>query len=190
MLVFAIDRENIKNAEIAISALIGILPPELKPRFDDDGYGQQTTDVYLAKCLHCRAEVPVERMLQGIRAHPALARYASIDPGLVEKYAYIHCTAPKKDGEPCGAEIVIWKHKLKRIPAADAHLPEDGDNTNVHPILFLPRRPRIRSLNEQMLRSSEYWDWVRIVAQGLEDQLRRFRDSVSTIGGTDNEVAA
>lgn len=184
MLVIAIDRQNLTNAETAISALIGILPSDLKPRFNDEAYRQQTTDVYLITCPTCKAEVQVRDADIRVRMKSGgMGVWNHVDPRLVSSEQYITCPEKKKD-KVCGAAIVLHWDDITIVPASDAMAAAaeaggGGKGEMSHAIVFAPERPRIQSLNDQMLRGPEYWTWVRVVAGILENQLREFRASVS-----------
>lgn len=182
MLVYAIDRRNLANAEIALMALNGVLPEVLKLRFDSAEYAKQESDVYLIACPKCKTEVRVEpdavrtRLTSG-----GMGQWNLTDPGLVSTERYMACTAVGSGKKPCGESIIVKDEDMVVMPAMDAALDAGApaDSGGQAAVTFAPERPDISGLNDQLLREDEYWTWVRIVTALLENQLREFRHSVS-----------
>ena len=185
MLVYAIDRRNLANAEIALMALNGILPDTLKLRFDSTEYDRQESDVYLIACPKCKTEVRVEPDAVHTRLTSAgMGQWNWTDPGLVSMERYMACTAVGRGKKPCGAPIIVRDEDLVAVPAMDAGMDADGPAAGggggqAQLVTFAPERPNISGLNDQLLREDEYWTWVRVVTALIENQLREFRHSVS-----------
>lgn len=190
MLAFAIDSRNMANAEAAIAGLNGILPMKLKVRFDDKEYARQTRTAYLIACPVCDEESPIESEHIKTRiTTPALGGYWSeVDPDLVRTTRYLTCGAKSK-GKVCGAEIEIPDNdaddRVVAVPAED--VPESADRAGV---AYAPLPPVISSLHDQSLHAAHYWAWVRIVLGLIENQLRAFRESVSTAHEVETEGEA
>lgn len=194
MLVFAIDRQNIINALTAIFALNGILPPELKLRFNDEEYRRQTTDQYLATCPACKTEVPVTEDVIRIRLKSAgMGAWNSVDPNLVSRERYMVCPELKAGGATCGTAIPIRYDDLTIVTPTDAadaaaNAAAGTNEALPAPVVFAPTLPSIQNINDQMLMAPEFWARVRAIAALLENQLREFRVSVS-VQSDDGEEA-
>lgn len=184
MLVYAIDRRNMANAEIALMALNGVLPEALKLRFDSTEYDRQESDVYLVTCPVCKSEVRVESdAVRTSLASAGMGAWNWTDPGLVSVVKDMACPELGPAKKPCGASIVIRDDVLTSIPAADAEMDDVGaDGASRPTVVFAPERPSMAGLNDQLLREDEYWTWVKTVTALIENQLREFRHSVSVDG--------